>query len=239
MCTRCVTTGSTVQDSRRSEGVTLKAVLFDMDGTLIDSEKLWTIALQEVARDLGGHLSAETRTAMIGTDLVGSVRMLHLDIGYDGDIEVTKRMLVAATGRLFDGPLEWQPGAQELLDEVRAAGLRTALVTSTHRNLVAKALETIGRDHFDVLVCGDDVARTKPDPEPYLRALAELDASTAQVIAIEDSPAGSTSARAAGIPVVVVPSELPVEPAPGMVLLTTLAGVDVAALSRFAGQLRK
>ncbi len=126
-----------------------------------------------------------------------------------------------------------------MLDEVRDAGLTSALVTSTHRNLVAKALETIGRDHFDVLVCGDDVARTKPDPEPYLRALAELDASTAQVIAIEDSPAGSTSARAAGIPVVVVPSELPVEPAPGMVLLTTLAGVDVAALSRFAGQLRK
>ncbi len=80
-----------MQNNRRSEGIKLKAVLFDMDGTLIDSEKLWTIALQDVAHDLGGELSAETRTAMIGTDLVGSVRMLHLDIGYDGDIEVTKR----------------------------------------------------------------------------------------------------------------------------------------------------
>lgn len=236
MCTDDATTGSPVRNSCRSEGIELVAVLFDMDGTLIDSEKLWTIALQEVAHDLGGVLSAETRTAMVGTDLVGSIRMLHADIGYDGDIDVTKRLLVAAAARMFDGPLDWQAGALELLEAVRAAGLRTALVTSTHRNLVAKALETIGRDHFDVLVCGDDVARTKPDPEPYLRGLADLDVAAHQAIAIEDSPAGSTSARTAGIPVLVVPSELPVEPAPGMVLRSSLAGVDVAALAGIAAE---
>src|SRR6185437_13271389 len=106
---------SPMQDNRRSDGVRLEAVLFDMDGTLIDSEKLWTIALQEVAHDLGGKLSAETRMAMVGTDLVGSVRMLHADIGYEGDIAITQRLLVAAAARLFDGPLDWQPGAQELL----------------------------------------------------------------------------------------------------------------------------
>ena len=222
-----------------SEGVRLKAVLFDMDGTLIDSEKLWTIALQEVAHDLGGRLSAETRMAMVGTDLVGSVRMLHADIGYQGDIAITQRLLVAAAARLFDGPLDWQPGAEELLTAVRATGLRTALVTSTHRNLVAKALETLGRDRFDVLVCGDDVSRTKPDPEPYLRALSELGVAAAEAIAIEDSPAGSTSARSAGIPVLAVPSELPVEPASGMVLLPTLTGVDPAALGTIADQLRR
>jgi HAD superfamily hydrolase (TIGR01509 family) len=215
-------------------GTELAAVLFDMDGTLIDSEKLWSIALQEVAQELGGELSAQTRLAMIGTDLVGSVRMLHADIGYDGDVDVTRRLLVSAAARQFDGPLEWRSGARELLLAVRDAGLRTALVTSTHRNLVAKALETLGRDSFDVIVCGDDVSSTKPDPEPYLRALAELDVPAGAAVAIEDSPAGSTSARGAGIPVLVVPSEQPVEPAPGMLLLSTLAGVDVDQLARIA-----
>jgi HAD superfamily hydrolase (TIGR01509 family) len=226
-----------VQDNRRSEGFELAAVLFDMDGTLIDSEKLWTIALNEVAHDLGGELSPETRAAMVGTDLVGSVRMLHTDIGYDGDIDVTKRLLVAAAARLFDGPLEWQPGAEELLVAVRVAGMRTALVTSTHRNLVAKALETLGRNRFDVLVCGDDVNNTKPDPEPYLRALAELGVPAGAAIAIEDSPAGSTSARLAGLPVLVVPSELVVEPAPGLLLRSSLTGIDPTVLGGIAAEL--
>lgn len=226
-------------DSRRSRSVELAAVLFDMDGTLIDSEKLWTIALQEVARELGGELSADARLAMVGTDLVGSVRLLHHDIGYDGDIDISRRLLVGAAARQFDGPLEWRPGAQELLLAVRRAGLPTALVTSTHRNLVAKALETIGRDRFDVIVCGDDVGRTKPDPEPYRRALVELGVDATTAIAIEDSPAGSTSAREAGLAVLVVPSELPVEPAAGMRLLPTLAGVDLVELASIAADLRR
>jgi HAD superfamily hydrolase (TIGR01509 family) len=208
----------------------LRAVLFDMDGTLIDSEKLWTLALQRVARDLGGELSAATRMSMVGTDLVSSVQLLHDDIGYTGDLAVTKRLLVAAAAAEFGGPLDWRPGARELLISVRRAGLATALVTSTHRNLVSMALETIGRGNFDVLVCGDDVTNTKPNPEPYRRALAELEVPADDAIAIEDSPAGSTSALAAGIPTLVVPSELPVPERPGLVLRPSLAEVDLAAL---------
>jgi HAD superfamily hydrolase (TIGR01509 family) len=211
-------------------GGALRAVLFDMDGTLIDSEKMWTLALQRVARDLGGELSAATRMAMVGTDLVSSVQLLHDDIGYTGDLAVTKRLLVAAAAEEFGGPLDWQPGARELLGEVRRAGLATALVTSTHRNLVSMALVTIGRDNFDAVVCGDDVTNTKPHPEPYRRAVAELGVPAAEAIAIEDSPAGSTSARAAGIPTLVVPSELPVPEQPGLVLRPSLAEVDLSTL---------
>jgi len=217
--------------SGESAPPTLRAVLFDMDGTLIDSEKLWTIALDEVARELGGELSATTRSAMVGTDLVSSVQMLLDDIGVQAELEVAKRLLVSAAAEQFAGEMDWRPGARELLDAVGAAGLRTALVTSTHRNLVSRALETIGRDRFDVIVCGDDVQHTKPHPEPYLRALRELDIPAGSAVAIEDSPAGSTSARSAGIVTLVVPSEVLVAPASGLVLADTLVGVTAGFLA--------
>ncbi len=212
----------------------LRAVLFDMDGTLIDSEKLWTIALEQVARELGGELTATTRAAMVGIDLVSSVQLLLDDIGSDAELGVAKRLLVAAAAQQFAGQVDWRPGARELLTEVRAAGLAAALVTSTHRNLVSTALQTIGRDRFDAIVCGDDVARAKPDPEPYRLALRLLAVAPRQAVAIEDSPAGSSSARSAGIVTLAVPSELPIAPAPGLIVADTLAGVTLRELQRMA-----
>lgn len=206
---------------------TLAAVLFDMDGTLIDSEKLWSLALAEVASELGGELSSETRTAMIGKDLVGSVTMLIEDVGSDAEIDVVKRLLVSATAAHFATSIEWQPGAQRLLREVREAGVATALVTSTHRNLTSEALETIGRDNFDIVICGDDVERTKPDPQPYQWALRDLDVPSASAVAIEDSVSGSTAAAAAGLATLVVPSEVPVPPGPQLTVIDSLSGVTV------------
>jgi HAD superfamily hydrolase (TIGR01509 family) len=216
----------TVSTEQRS----LQAVLFDMDGTLVDSEKLWSVALDEVAKELGGTLSVETRAAMVGTDLVSSVQMLLQDVGSDADLDVVRRLLVDATARQFQASIDWRPGAQRLLHEVRGAGLPTALVTSTHRNLTSVALETIGRGNFDVIVCGDDVANTKPHPEPYLTALAQLQVDPARTVAIEDSPAGSASAAAAGLATLVVPLEVPVAPAPRLTIVDSLDGVTLDTL---------
>lgn len=210
--------------------LSLSAVLFDMDGTLIDSEKLWSLALDEVSRGLGGALSPQTRLAMVGTDLVSSVQLLLDDLGVDGEIDVVQRLLVDATARHFATSIEWRPGAQELLHLVRESGLPTALVTSTHRNLTSTALETIGRGNFDVIVCGDDVTATKPDPEPYLRACAELSIDIARAVAVEDSPAGAAAAVSAGLKTLVVPLEVPVDPAPGLTFATTLEGVTLDTL---------
>jgi HAD superfamily hydrolase (TIGR01509 family) len=215
-----------------AHGTSLAAVLFDMDGTLIDSEKLWSLALAEVAAELGGSLSAETRLAMVGTDLVSSVQMLLDDIGSDVQIDVVQRLLVDATSKHFETSIEWRPGAQRLLHDVRAAGLPTALVTSTHRNLTSTALETIGRGNFDVIVCGDDVTNTKPHPEPYLTALAGLHADPARTVAIEDSPAGALSASAAGLATLVVPLEVPVQSAPLLTIVDSLEGITLDTLRR-------
>ena len=203
-----------------------------MDGTLVDSEKLWTVALERVAERLGGVLSGAARTAMIGQDIDHSIRMLIADVGSAAESSVVRSMLLDVTAELFREGMPWQPGASALLDEVRAAGISTALVTATYRSLVEIALETLGPERFDVLVCGDEVERPKPDPEPYLRAMELLGVTADQSLAVEDSPNGSRSAAAAGVPVLVVPSEVAVPQAPGLVFAGSLVDVDVARLQQ-------
>lgn len=208
----------------------LRAVLFDMDGTLTDSERLWTIALDRVAADYGGALRPATREAMVGQDMWATIDLMHRELGVDVAPETTARTLTDHTMEIFHDGLPFKDGAPELLAAVKAAGLRTALVTATYRNLVDVALETLGHNTFDVTVCGDEVTRNKPDPEPYRRALELLGLPAQECLVIEDSPTGSRSASLAGIGVLVVPSEIPVPPARGLVFAETLVGIDVTQL---------
>ena len=226
------------ENTRVASGVRIEsadlpdAVLFDMDGTLFDSEKLWDVGLQELARRLGGELSRDARVAMIGATLEDSMRMLHADVGRpELDIEASGVWLEARVGELFVTGLVWRPGAQELLAAVRAAGLPAALVTATRRKLVEAALDTLGRENFDAVVCGDEVAHSKPHPEPYRRAAELLGVDARRCVAIEDSVTGTASAEAAGCPVLVVPSEAPVPAGPRRVQRETLVGVGVPELA--------
>jgi HAD superfamily hydrolase (TIGR01509 family) len=217
-------------DSRSDVAVPLRAVLFDMDGTLTDSEKLWTVALERLAAELGGSLSDPARAAMVGQAIEASIRLLFDDLGIDGDQKAAKRRLLELTEAIFGEGLPWRPGARVLLHAVRDAGLRTALVTATHRRLVETALDTLGQDRFDAVVCGDEVERGKPDPEPYRRAMELLGLGPQDCLAVEDSPTGTRAAADSGAVVLVVPSEVAVPQGPGRVFETTLEGVDVDRL---------
>ena len=208
-----------------------------MDGTLTDSERLWTISLERVAEFYGRTLSRPAREAMVGQDMWATIALLHRELGIDVDPRQTAQRLTEETMQVFREGLPVKDGAAELLAEVRAAGLRTALVTATYRELVDVALETIGPDAFDVTVCGDEVTANKPDPAPYLRAMELLELPPTNCLVIEDSPTGSRSAVAAGLGVLVVPSEIPVPPGPGLAFATTLAGVDVDRLRGIHAQL--
>lgn len=212
------------------------AVLWDLDGTLLDSEKLWDIPLYELTEKLGGQLSLETRQAMVGTNVMVTLKLLYAEVGItdptqeqvaDGAAWIDRRMV-----EVFCQDLPWRPGAAAALATVRAAGLPMALVTSTQRDLTEIALDTIGRGLFDVTVCGDEVdGLNKPLPEPYLKACRMLAVDPTKCVAIEDSPTGTASAVAAGCTVLVVPCEVPVAAGERRVFRPSLEGLTVADLT--------
>lgn len=209
------------------------AVLWDMDGTLVDSEKVWTVSLQDTARHLGGELSAAARTAVVGSDMPRTLDVLFDDLGLPRDparMAEAERYLSRRTGELFDAGLEWRPGARAALRMVRTAGWPTALVTNTGRALTERALDVIGREHFLATVCGDEVPAGKPDPDPYLRAAELLGVAAADCLAVEDSPTGALAAERAGAGVLVVPCEEPVPDGPRRVLRESLVGLSAEEL---------
>ena len=215
------------------------AVLWDMDGTLVDSEKLWTVSLHDTAGWLGGTLSRAARDAMVGADVTRTLALLFDDLGLPRDAErmaAAGRYLSDRTAELFAGGLPWRPGAQEALRMVDDLGWRTALVTNTGRALTEAALDSIGREHFTVSVCADEVPSGKPDPDPYLRAAELLGLAAEACLAVEDSPNGALAAERAGAAVLVVPCDVPVPEGPGRVLRASLVGLTPADLrSSYAG----
>ncbi|WP_189081133.1 HAD family hydrolase [Mangrovihabitans endophyticus] len=206
-------------------------MLFDMDGTLVDSEKVWDVALHELAERAGGRLSPPARQAMIGSTMSRTMQLMRDDLGQPDRPEAPDAAwLTDRVFELFGNGLVWRPGAHELLRAVRADGLPTALVTSTGRKLVEVALDTLGRENFDVVIVGDEVDAPKPDPEPYLIAAGKLGVPITACVAIEDSPTGMASALASGAAVLAVPAELELPPTDGVHLRTSLEGVDAAFL---------
>lgn len=208
----------------------MRAVLWDMDGTLVDSEKLWDLALQELYRRRGAVLTAEVRESTVGGSADDVMAIVHADLGLAPDAEsVTREIdwLHAYTGELFEAGLPWQPGARELLDALTAEGVPMALVTNTRRDLTEQALKSIGRHYFSATVCGDEVARGKPAPDAYLRAAELIGFDALDCVAIEDSVAGTTAAEAAGCAVVVVPNDIEVPASPRRRHMSSLLDVSV------------
>ncbi|WP_199441985.1 HAD family hydrolase [Umezawaea beigongshangensis] len=211
------------------------AVLWDMDGTLLDSEKLWDVPLYEFAEKQGGTLTLATRQAMVGTNVPKTLALLYGDLGV---VPTAEELVDAAawiarrTEEVFRAGLPWRDGARDALHAVRASGVPMALVTSTERSLTEVALDTIGRDLFDVTVCGDEVdGHNKPLPEPYLRAARSLGVDAVDCVAVEDSPTGVAAAVAAGCAVLVVPCDVPVEPGERRTFRESLVGVDLDVLA--------
>jgi HAD superfamily hydrolase (TIGR01509 family) len=218
----------------------MQAVLFDMDGTLVDSEKLWDISLAALYEELGGLLTPEIRASMVGGSAEDTLRTVYADLGLEPDPSAMAdsiRWLHDYTEELFDDGLPWCDGAQELLEALAAEGTPMALVTNTARALTDRALNTIGRQYFLATVCGDEVPHGKPAPDAYRRAAALLDLPPSVCLAVEDSVTGTAAAEAAGCPVLVVPNDVAVPRGPRRRHISSLADVGVADLRRVCGEL--
>ncbi|KQX56380.1 hydrolase [Streptomyces sp. Root66D1] len=205
-----------------------------MDGTLVDTERLWRRTVEEEAVRLGLTLTDTDLAYVLGRAVDDCAA--HLAARAPGRTETAR--LGASLERRFTelvrgevGPL---PGAVELLAAARAEGVPTALVSASPRSVVDTVLDTLGRHWFTVTVAEGETPRTKPFPDPYLAALTALGTAPGSCVAVEDTPTGVASAEAAGCHVVAVPSLTPVPPAPRRTVVGSLLDVDLALLRRLA-----
>jgi HAD superfamily hydrolase (TIGR01509 family) len=207
-----------------------RAVLLDLDGTLVDTEGIWWAAETQVFADLGHVLEEVHREVVVGGPMARSVG--HL-MAVTGTTATLAELTVAINNRFEElivrgAPL--MPGARRLLTELSAHGMPTALVSASHRRTIDAMLRSLGTEHFDFTLAGDEVVRTKPHPDPYLTAARRLGADPADCVVIEDTLTGVTSAEAAGCLVVAVPSVVAIAPAPGRTVVSSLEELSVPFL---------
>ncbi len=212
----------------------LAAVLFDMDGLLVDTEPLWLETETEVMARLGAPWTPRDQEALLGGSMARTVSYLLAKASRPAPARTVERwMMDGMLERVRDGRVRVRTGARELLAAVAAAGLPHGLVTSSQRAFAEAVLASTGM-RFPVTVCAEDVTATKPDPEPYLLAAKLLDADPARCVVLEDSPNGVASAAAAGCRVLAVPSLVPVPPGPGRLVVRSLGEVTLATLRELA-----
>lgn len=188
----------------------IKAVIFDFDGLILDTESAAFQSWQTVYREYHCVLPLEKWALCIGTGFDAFNPYMYLEEQYGHAIdrlELDKRR-VAYDQELL-ARLRPLPGVEEDLRAARGLGLKVGVASSSSRNWVAGHLTRLGLiDYFDAMAFGDEVAHKKPDPELYLMALARLGAVADEAIAIEDSPNGTKAAQRAGIFCVTVPNAI-------------------------------
>ena len=219
--------------ARRLTGVgSPAAVLWDMDGTLVDTEPYWIESEFELADAYGGTWSTEHALNLVGNDLLVSGRYIREHAGIDLEpADIVEELLDRVVARV-EKRVPWRPGAVDLLADLRAHDVPCALVTMSYRRFVAPVLAGLPERTFEVVVSGDAVSNGKPHPEPYETAAGLLGVDPASTLAIEDSNTGARSAEAAGCTVLVVPNHVPVLPGPRRIFRESLEGLAFSTLPR-------
>jgi len=206
------------------------AVLWDMDGTLVDTEPYWINAEHAIVEEAGGTVSDEYAHQLVGNDLMVSAQFIRDNSPVELDpVEIIEELLRRVVAQVAEH-VPWRPGALDLLTALRDAGVPSALVTMSWRSLADAVLAALPDDTFSAVITGDEVEHGKPHPEPYLAAARALGVEVRDCVAIEDSPTGVRSAVAAGVPTIAVPHVVPVPVTVGAVQLPSLRGITPADL---------
>jgi HAD superfamily hydrolase (TIGR01509 family) len=208
----------------------LQAVLWDMDGTLVDTEPYWIAAEYRLVQAHGGSWSEEHAKALVGNPLLVSAAYIAEHGGVDLPaaeiVDLLLEEVIAQTKRATS----WRPGVLRLLAELKDAGIPCAMVTMSYANLAQAVAEQLPTGTFQALITGDALEHGKPHPEAYLTAAARLGVEPARCVAIEDSPPGIASAEAAGCVVIAVPNQVPIAAAASRTLVADLTEVGVRDL---------
>jgi HAD superfamily hydrolase (TIGR01509 family) len=206
------------------------AVLWDMDGTLVDTEPYWIEVEFEIAARYGGSWSEAHALNLVGNDLLESGRYIREHMGIDVSPEEIVDELLDGVVERVQHSVPWRPGAADQLAALAVAGVPCALVTMSWQRFVTPILAALPPGTFAAVVTGDEVEFGKPHPEPYLTAAALLGVLPSDCLAVEDSNTGAKSAESAGCTVLVVPNHVPVLEGERRVFADSLAGLDLARL---------
>ena len=228
---------STVNEVPNPELNQLQAVLWDMDGTIVDTEPYWFAAEHAVVAEHGDYWSDDLARSVVGFDLLDSGRFMIEHGGVRLTPHEIVELLLDSVVSELKREVPWRPSARELLADVRNAGIPTALVTMSWRRFADEVVNALPTGSFDASVVGDDVERGKPHPDAYLLAAERLGVDITKCVAIEDSPTGVASALAAGAVVLAVPHHVDVpmrhDVNGRMIRRETLAGITAAELASF------
>jgi len=215
------------------------AVLWDMDGTLVDTEPYWMDAETRLVESFGGTWTHQDALQLVGNGLIESAGVLQRHGVEMGSEAIVQRLTDEVAARLRTDGVPFRPGAREMLAELRADGIRTALVTMSMKRMALEVVSLIDFTAFDLIIGGDEVARPKPFPDPYLQAAEMLDVDIADTVVIEDSLTGVSAGRASGAVTLGVPHIVPLDGSPAHELWPTLEGRTTADLRDLHGRFAK
>jgi HAD superfamily hydrolase (TIGR01509 family) len=206
------------------------AVLWDMDGTLIDSEPYWMKSEGAFARANNGNWTEQDGLNLVGMSLYDSSKIIKDKVGSELEPEQIIEQLTDGVTAQLKQEILWRPGAKELLMLLRKKKIKTALVTMSMHRMAKQVADSIGFEAFDVIVAGDDVLHGKPHPEAYLKAASLLGVKPEHCVAFEDSISGLRSAEAAGTKAVGIKNIVDIPTQQGRILWPTLEGVTISKL---------
>lgn len=206
------------------------ALLWDMDGTLVDSEPYWIAEEFALVESFGGQWSLDLAHQLVGQSLTYSAGFImeHSPVRMD-PVDLINRLQDGVIRR-FKQQVPWRPGAYDAVAQAQRLGIPQALVTASWSAFADEAAALLPEGALQAVISGDRVSKGKPDPEPYLAGAAALGVAPGDCMAFEDSPSGIASASAAGTNVVVIPFLVEVVTPAGGQRIDTLEGVDLAAL---------
>lgn len=207
-----------------------KAVFFDMDGTLIDSEPLWFENEVKLMAQFDYEWTLEDQTNCVGGPIQKTGNYMAAIVKGENRPEFFMEALIAMVSSDFEQRLAFMPGALELLKDLSSQGINLALVSASPRQMLEATSRVLQGRYFELLISSDDVVDPKPNPECYLKAAKHFNLDISQCLILEDSKTGVLSAQASGAKVVAIPHLVEIQANDQVVVIETLAGMSVEQL---------